>query len=133
MNRTLPTFQAKCGSCGQLFAHPSLGDQAYGETVLCNSDGSAYAWVSAFSKMPQRVKALMPNMAEGFWNVIASMADPIEGKCVSNRIHCPKCSAETLEFWEGDQIGSAEVPEATFQVTEALSLSELKARIELNQ
>jgi hypothetical protein len=130
MNKSITTFQAKCANCGQLFEHPSLGDQAYGEMILCSADGKHFAWISAFAELPQRVSALLPGAsAMVFWNAIACLADPIASQQLTPRLHCSFCSSDNIEFWEGERIGVMNVPEALFCDVSELPTSELKLRV----
>ena len=126
MSRDATTFRANCGNCKQTFAHPSLGDFAYGEAILCSVDGKHYATASAFSEFPERVRALMPSTSSDFWAVLASLADAIDGKGYSPHIHCPFCSSNNIEFWEGERIGVTSVPEALFVGASALPDHDLK-------
>lgn len=126
MSRDIPTFLAKCGNCKQTFAHPSLGDFAYGEAILCSVDGKHYATVSAFTEFSQSVRALMPSGSSGFWGVLASLADSIDDNGYSPLIHCPVCSSDNIEFWDGERIGVASVPEALFVGVATLPERDLK-------
>lgn len=126
MSRDITTFRANCRNCKQTFAHPSLGDFGYGEAILCSVDGKHYATVSAFSEFPQRVRDFMRSTSSNFWAVLASLADSIDGKGYSPNIHCPFCSSNDIEFWEGERIGVTSVPEALFVGASALPEHDLK-------
>lgn len=130
MSRIVATFQAKCRDCSHVFDHPSLGEHAYGEVLLCSNNGLAYVWVSAFSVLPKKVASLMPNArAEDFWKIVAALADPVEGQKLGSGVHCTSCSSGVLEFWEGERLGSMEIAEGTFHAAEAWSPEELEQRV----
>lgn len=74
--RTLALLEGGCALCGHVFAHPALGDHAYGEALLCSADGHHVVVASAFDPVPQRVAALLPAGADArFWPVLAALAD----------------------------------------------------------
>ncbi len=126
MSRDVTTFRVNCSNCKHTFACPSLGDFAYGEAILCSLDGKHYATVSAFSEFPQRVRALMPSTSSDFWAVVASLADSIDGKGYSSHIHCPFCSSNKIELWDGERVGGRSIPEALFVGASALPEHDLK-------
>ncbi|MCC6271775.1 MAG: hypothetical protein IT190_10895 [Microbacteriaceae bacterium] len=128
--RAIATFEAKCGDCGHCFPHPSLGDLSYGEKLFCTLDGSSYAYASAFTAFGQRVSALKkPEAAGEYWAILASLADPISGRPLSHRIHCPQCSSGNLASWDGRKLGVVQVPDATFVSATNLSSEELSRRV----
>ncbi|WP_348945345.1 hypothetical protein ABHF33_01710 [Chitinibacter sp. FCG-7] len=126
MNKEISTYLAKCGNCKQIFAHPSLGDFAYGEIIFCSIDGQQYTHASAFSEFAQKISRLMPDNSSDFWDVIASLVDSIEDRKYSPHIHCLFCSSDNIEFWEGERIGVMNVSEASFLAAAALPEHELK-------
>lgn len=126
--RDLPLLEAKCNDCGQLFGHPSLGDFAYGEALLCTVDGKHYATVDAFSEFPTRVHALVKSAgATSLWHALAALADPVAGQQLAPGVRCPHCTSSNLEYWGGRQVGIACVPQASFAAVATLS-SELLAQ-----
>ena len=129
MNKQITTFEAKCASCGKTFEHPSLGP-AYGEIMLCSTDGKHYSWASAFSELPQKLNALLPGVSANiFWGALAHFADPISGQKLAAHIHCSHCASSNIELWEGKRIGVMSVPEASFHDASALSAQELRLRV----
>jgi hypothetical protein len=128
--KEIAVFEAQCGNCARHFSHPSLGDCAYGEVLLCTLDGNHYATVSAFTDFSQRVEALMGSEAENsFWSVLASLADAISGQPLSSGIRCPHCASDNIAYWEGRRVGVSEVPEATFTQAAALTEDALARRV----
>jgi len=114
--RTLPTLEATCGRCASTFSHPSLGDFAYGEFVLCSADGRSYAVVDGTTPLARRVGATLTGAGNGaLWTALAEVADPIEGQALTASIRCPACSSADLESWGGRVTGTREVPAATFE------------------
>jgi len=119
LNQDIANAQAKCSNCGQIFAPPDLGDFSYGESLFSTVDGKHFAWVSAFSDFPQRVKSCfdkspIPREAGAFWKVLAALADSVEGQSLSTGLHCGHCGSGNLAFWGGDRVGFASVPEVCF-------------------
>lgn len=129
MSRDIPTFEAKCASCGQTFEHPSLGP-AYGEAILCSFDGKHYAWASVFSELPQKIRVLLQGATTNeFWEAVAHLADPVLGQELVIPIHCSHCASTNIKFWEGKRVGVMSVPEASFLGASALSAQELQLRV----
>jgi len=128
--RQVSVLEAKCASCGCLFSHPSLGDFAYGEALLCTADGKHYATVDISSDFVQRLNHLVKQSgASQLWPALASLADPVAGQSLTQSIRCPHCASDSLEYWGGQMTGTAMVPEATFLSASALSPSQLAKRI----
>ncbi|HXA47941.1 MAG TPA: hypothetical protein VNW52_09955 [Burkholderiaceae bacterium] len=115
MNKDVATFEAKCAKCGSQFEHPSFGDFTYGEIILYTIDGLQKAWANAFSAFPQRVKSMLdPPRSKKFWEILASVADPIDGQKLVAKIVCPNCASDHMDYWNGKQIGVTPIQEATF-------------------
>ncbi len=133
MTKPIATFEAKCSSCGGSFEHPSLGDFAYGEAVLTTCDGKHHAWVSAFEGLPNKVGSLIDNAGVKkpgvLWEVLASLADPIDGQTLSPKLSCPHCASTDLAFWSGTRIASKDIPEVSFLAVAELDEAALSARV----
>jgi Zn finger protein HypA/HybF involved in hydrogenase expression len=130
MNKDVATFDAKCAGCGKPFEHPSFGDFSYGENILYAASGRNQAWASAFSEFPQRLKSLLDtSQSKKFWDILASLADPIEGQKLVAKITCPHCSSDRLEYWDGKRIGLTSIQEATFSQVFGLDDSALVLKI----
>lgn len=126
----MATFEGKCKSCGQLFELPSLGDFAYGENLLHTIDGKHHEWVNGFSEFPERVSGLLnENQKKMSWDILAALADKIEGKRLVTDLVCPHCSSQEIEYWEGSRIGMATTPEISFTRASQLDNSELQTQI----
>ena len=125
-------LEAKCADCGHLFGHPSLGDFAYGEAILCTADGKHYATVDAFNEFSVRVHALVKSAGNSsLWPALAALADPVAGQQLTTSTHCPKCASNNLESWGGQILGVASVPEARFTAAANLSSSLLAQHVAL--
>jgi len=127
----VPTFAALCADCGKPFGHPLLGDFSYGEAIFHTADGKHCAGVDAFGPFAQRVYALFKsnNHKPGtFWEVLASLADPIAGQPLTTSIHCPNCGSKNLASWGGSEVGSLQVPAASFALASELTDKELVER-----
>jgi Zn finger protein HypA/HybF involved in hydrogenase expression len=130
MNREVVTFEAKCKQCATLFAHPSLGDFAYGEIILNTIDGKHHAWVNGFAEFPERVSGLLcENQKNKFWDILGMLSDEIEDQILMTAIICPHCSSQDIEYCEGARIGLVSIPEVSFVRALKLDNSELMARI----
>ncbi len=128
--KEIAVFEAQCANCTRDFSHPSLGDFAYGEVLLCTMDGRHHAFVSGLSDFAERVRALIPPTGIGsFWSILASLADPICGQPLSSAIRCPHCASANIAYWEGRRVGVIRVPEATFTHAAVLSDEELARRV----
>jgi hypothetical protein len=124
--KTLPTFEATCRLCGRTFSHPSAGDFSYGEAVLCNANGSAYATVDGSSALAQHVRsALGPSGPGALWKALAEIADKIDGEALTASIRCPHCASDDLLSWGGRMTGTREVPEASFEDYARMSAARL--------
>lgn len=131
MNKEVATFEAKCAGCGRLFEHPSFGDFAYGENILYTTSGKRQAWVSAFSQFPQRLRGLLDtSQIKRFWDILASLADPLEDQKLVAKIICPDCSSDRLDYWKGKRIGLTSISEATFSNVFDLEDSTLALKIQ---
>ncbi len=125
--KTLPTFEAVCRLCGRTFSHPSLGDFAYGEAVLCSASGKHYATVDAFTAVAQRVGSTLASSGHGaLWEALAALADRIDGEALTASIRCPHCSSDDLVSWGGPRTGTRDVPEAGFEACALMSDGDLR-------
>ncbi|HBS61484.1 MAG TPA: hypothetical protein DEB32_01860 [Stenotrophomonas sp.] len=129
--RTLALLEGGCALCGHVFAHPALGDHAYGEALLCSADGHHVVVASAFDPVPQRVAALLPAGADArFWPVLAALADPIGGQPLVHGLRCPQCGGAQLRYHDGHRRGTQAVANAGFVAATALTDLDLQAAIE---
>jgi hypothetical protein len=127
--RSIALCEAKCKRCAAVFAHASLGDFAYGESVFSTTDGRHFVGASSNGEFAQRVSALIPpDHARSFWPVLAALADPIDGKQLTHAIVCPNCGSTKLEYWGGSKVGSAAISEATFVQAELSPESRERSR-----
>ena len=125
-------LEAKCADCGHLFGSPSLGDFAYGETILCTADGKHYATVDAFNEFAVRVHAVVKSAGNSsLWSALAALADPVAGHQLTTSIHCPKCASNNLESWGGQKLGVASVLAASFTAAASLSSDLLAQHVAL--
>jgi Zn finger protein HypA/HybF involved in hydrogenase expression len=125
-------LEAKCADCGHLFGHPSLGDFAYGAFVLCTTDGKHYATVDAFNDFAVRVHALVKSAdTSSLWSALAALADPVAGQQFTTSAHCPNCASNNLEYWGGQKLGIASVPEASFTAAANLNSDLLAQQVAL--
>ena len=132
MNKNIPTFEAKCARCKSQFGHPSFGDFTYGENIFYTIDGKQKVWVSAFSTFPQRVNSVLDSSrSKGFWDILATFADPVIGQELVARIVCPNCSCDRMDFWNGKQIGVEAVQEAMFLNSSRLDDLTLKLKLDM--
>ena len=128
----IPTFAALCADCRESFGHPLLSDFSYGENIFYTVDGKHCASTDAFGPFAQRVHALFKsnNCKSGtFWEVLASLADPIAGQPLTPSIRCPHCGSTNLASWGGGKVGSVQVPTASFALASELSDDEIIERI----
>jgi len=131
MNREISTFQAKCHQCSASFSHPSLGDFSYGENLFFTGDGKHSVYANAFDEFPKKVRQLLGDEDPSqFWNVLASLADPISEQPLIQKLVCPHCGSTSLESWNGNRVGSLSVPPASFQGSSQLNDNDLSRRIQ---
>ena len=125
--KSLTTFEATCRPCGRHFSHPSLGDFAYGETVLCSTSGKHCATVNAFTAVAQRVESTLAPSGHGeLWKALAALADQIDGEALTASIRCPHCGSDDLVSWGGPSTGTRDVPEAGFEACALMSDADLR-------
>lgn len=126
----LDLLEAKCASCGKVFHHPSFGDFAYGEEVLCSADGKNYVAATAFSEFAKRVSEVVRlKGGSALWPVLAALADPIDGQTLGHSIRCAHCGSADLEYCGGQKISTTSVPDASFISSMFLSSGALSERI----
>ncbi|MCF7749720.1 hypothetical protein KQ945_03095 [Bacillus subtilis subsp. subtilis] len=106
-------FEAQCAQCLRLFAHPSLGDAAYAQLLLCSGDGRHHAVLDGFADVPAQVAALLPDDV-ALWPVLAALAVPPTQSHWTLTLHCPHCGAADPAYQQGRRCGSVEVPMACF-------------------
>lgn len=124
--------EAKCRSCQKTFSHPGIIDSSYGEILLNSPDGHTYILASAFGEFPERVRSSLFSTEPGrLWKVLAALADHGPSGPFSATMHCPHCHSVDLEYWNGRQVGTALVPEATYSEYEALDDAELAQQVAL--
>lgn len=122
--------EAKCKRCGAVFAHACLGESAYGEVILSTDDGREFLIASAWSAFAQKVSDQIPGEhSNAFWEVLASLADPVNGKQLIHAIVCPSCLGTELEYWGGSKVGSVVCADASFLQSERLSPVSLAERV----
>ena len=128
--RTLILSEAKCKRCGAIFGHADLGSSAYGEVVLSTNDGQQFLVASAWSAFAQRVSAEMPqDSPKSLWQVLAALAEPVNGKPLVHAIVCPRCGSTELDYWGGSKVGSVVCADASFLQSESLSQALLAERV----
>ena len=119
-------LEAKCARCHRTFGYPTLSDFAYGEMVLCTLDGKHQALVNAFGEFAQQVSALLESGNNGqFWEVLASLADPLAGQSLTPTKRCPHCGSSDLQSWGGSEVGIANIPSASFESVSSLATASL--------
>jgi hypothetical protein len=122
--------EAECGQCGCRFQHPWLGDFSYGEAVFATADGSSFAIASAQSPFARRVAALVStHQARRFWEVLAGLADPLEGQALLCGLVCPWCFSREIARWGTPSGNFVSVREATFESAEQLESPLLARRV----
>lgn len=123
MDRQVTTFEARCGSCGLTFAHPWLGDMAYGDGLLCSEDGRSWVRVDLFSGFGKRFAEMSKDERLSdwfdarpgiFWPALAALAVRYDDVPYTIKIVCPHCRSAKLERWAGKSVGSRFVSEARF-------------------
>jgi hypothetical protein len=132
MARQLIAREAKCRSCQETFSHPGIIDSSYGEVVLNSPDGNSYILASAFGQFPERVRSSLISAEPGrLWKVLAALADHGPSGPFTATMHCPHCHSVDLEYWNGGDLGTALVPEATYSEYEDLDDAELARQVAL--
>ena len=125
--REIPTFEAKCGDCGEIFSRPELGDFSYGEAILSTADGRTFATVSGFGDFQERVATLVKG--KSIWPALAALADPIDDQPLVSSSVCPSCLGSNLAYWAGKKVGLMQVEEAGFTQSEALPTDVLATKL----
>lgn len=132
----ISTFKAKCASCGGEFSHPSLGDFAYGEFLFTGEEGTVYCHFKSLDHpvwgLVERILSSQVATADRGATIqaaCAALADPIKGQRFVNGHVCPICQSSSWESWEGERVGSTDVPEAAFTQVLLLPLHEQEAAV----
>jgi hypothetical protein len=100
--------------------------------VLCTTDGKHYATVDAFNDFAVRVHALVKSAdTSSLWSALAALADPVAGQQFTTSAHCPNCASNNLEYWGGQKLGIASVPEASFMAAANLNSDLLAQQVAL--
>ena len=129
--KQMATCKSKCASCGKVFGSPHLGDFAYGQAILTGTRGSARAYLHAIdNEACEIVGSLIPDAdTDTFWEVVARLADPIDGQSLTMSHVCPYCQSSDVDSWPDTIAGSADVPCATFGAFLTLAAEHQKQRI----
>jgi hypothetical protein len=126
---TIPMCKAVCGDCKRAFPYPSLGDQSYGLFILHREDGRAFRYLQSIDNevwnfVAARVQPRDPEPVRStgavLQEVVARLADPSEGRSFTMEMVCPYCRSRHFRGWEGEQVSTEEIPDATFQSFTAL-------------
>jgi hypothetical protein len=132
-------FKAKCVSCHSEFSYPDLGDQNYGNFLFTGEKGNVFAHFAALGHpVWEFIKSVFSEGGDTKKRVeigariqaaCAYVADPIKGQKFVNHHVCPVCQSTKWAWWGGDNTGSLEVPEVTYQNFESLSEPERRKTI----
>lgn len=116
MSHRMPTFEARCAKCDSVFAHPHLGDFAYGSFLFCAARGGRYALCDGFGTGGRRIQRLLPSDApvRTLVGVLAALSDPLLGQQLLPGYVCPRCGSSSLQSWAGPRAGTTEVEQVTF-------------------
>src|SRR4051812_17465207 len=126
-------FTIACTNCKRTFELPSLGESIYGEALLHGERGVAHRYVCLFdhpvwNTIEAVFRAREPNGSGRWWQVLASLADPVDGEHLRFDVVCPHCQADASHFHtpQGapEKASVGEVEDATFNAFLALSEDE---------
>jgi hypothetical protein len=126
-----------CTNCRQVFELPSLGDMTYGEILLHGERGTVHRYVSVLDHPAWSVIENVLPPPEGasmrWWQVLAALADSVEGQRLKVEPVCPHCQADGTHFrtpkWASKTPRVGEVDEATFTTFLALPPEEQRRRV----
>jgi hypothetical protein len=126
----IETGMAQCRDCGRIFQYPRLpGEYSYGEFILEGRSGGIHAYLFLLDgdgdTVIRCVESSLPEEFSDFVEVVARLADAIDGQRLTTRHSCPNCgSADWKRPPEKfrEIIGSEEIPDVTFN--EFLTLSD---------
>jgi hypothetical protein len=133
--------RAECGDCGKQFPYPFLGDFAYGGFILRRADGFSFCFLSAFDNPAWdfvsahvQKKGHVQEWGPVLHEVIARLADKVDGHSLTTQGLCPHCGSHCFRDWGQERISWAEIQEVTFRSFTALdeqSKEALVHRLEL--
>jgi hypothetical protein len=129
---TLAMCKAGCRDCGGECSYPSLSDFTYGDFILHSDDGLTFrllhainneVWNFADKHVLDKKDVSARERASILQEVVARLADCMDGHSFTMRMVCPFCGSNHLSRWDGERTSLADIPEATFQAF--LSLGEI--------
>jgi hypothetical protein len=127
----ITTFEARCGECGLAFASPSLSDFVYGEFILSGVSGTAHAHLVAVgNEVCDYISSVVPELDPAtFQELIARIADPVNGQRLTMSHVCPGCQSSNWDTWRGQRYGTVSIPSVTFYSFCTLSADQWRTRV----
>ena len=126
-NPSHPVFYARCAACNSAFSRPELSDHQYGTVLLSTTDGKHHALLSGLDEFPKRISRFV---GLDLWQVLARLADPLNGLNLVVDRPCPACGSTELESWSGVKTGLTDVGLVTFERARRLTEQQLRERID---
>jgi hypothetical protein len=127
-----------CTNCKRTFELPSLGESTYGELLVHGERGIAHRYVCLFDHpvwdaIETFFRAREPIGSQSWFDVLASLADPVDGEHLQYYVVCPHCQADASHF-RTPKVASktpriGEVEDAAFDAFLALSEHERRQRV----
>ena len=118
-------FKNTCYRCFNDFVYPSLGDFSYGELIFQTSDGQNFVIATlinnkSFDIIRDTLKDIDNKKCDP-QNVLAKLADPINGQEFTNETLCPICGHKQRLFSDDIKTTTKELAFATWENFESLS------------
>ncbi|MGV3661987.1 MAG: hypothetical protein ACO1TE_17515 [Prosthecobacter sp.] len=138
---TISFFPAQCRACQHAFDAPHLGDFTYGEFLLTQERGQAFATLSAcaepaFDHIRTELLRTVPESAstdsrtgDRFLYIVARCASPMLGHGLLPHGVCPQCFSRSISLDDAIPAHGATVPATSFADFLGLKLAEQQARL----
>ena len=127
--RARTRLKARCGDCGLEFGSPGCSDFEYGSAMFHGELGTVHAILESIGHpvfdllvdVRNREFPGIEKYGELVFNACAHFADRVAGQDLRDvPAVCPRCFSSRPADWGGEEMGSIDVPAATFARFEAL-------------
>lgn len=113
--------ERKCASCNWIGGTPEVGDFAYGQFIFAGEQGTIHAIHNSIENSNWDWVSVFAENAGNIPEIVARIADPIDGQRLRTNQVCPNCLESNWEWWDGKRICLKEIPDATFATFENLN------------
>ncbi len=126
-------FKNTCGKCFNDIEIPLLGDMAYGEIEIQSEDGKVFQIATlieneTFDFIQRELERLNDTKTDA-QKILATVADPINGKKFLVGFVCPNCLSPLNRITDNNRTETIQVNEATWKQFDLLTDNEKMDKI----